>query len=179
MKKILFAASAIAIAMGMASCSDYFLDLNPTDQQTEANFYKTPEEFEAAANSTYSFYGFGDVSETVNGTKYTSSYYDMLDVNSDILAGINPVAQGILAPSTNDTYWSLCYAKIRKCNVLPWIRDPVVYQSDQRRKSINRYRTDNDPFHYEPGRGRGTGRFCFPECRVRRHHGAESSGMYY
>ena len=41
MKKILFAASAIAIAMGMASCSDYFLDLNPTDQQTEANFYKT------------------------------------------------------------------------------------------------------------------------------------------
>ena len=118
MKKILFAASAIAIAMGMASCSDYFLDLNPTDQQTEANFYKTPEEFEAAANSTYSFYGFGDVSETVNGTKYTSSYYDMLDVNSDILAGINPVAQGILAPSTNDTYWSLCYAKIRKCNVV-------------------------------------------------------------
>lgn len=95
-----------------------FLDLNPTDQQTEANFYKTPEEFEAAANSTYSFYGFGDVSETVNGTKYTSSYYDMLDVNSDILAGINPVAQGILAPSTNDTYWSLCYAKIRKCNVV-------------------------------------------------------------
>lgn len=77
-----------------------FLDLNPTDQQTEANFYKTPEEFEAAANSTYSFYGFGDVSETVNGIKYTSSYYDMLDVNSDILAGINPVAQGILAPST-------------------------------------------------------------------------------
>lgn len=77
MKKILFAASAIAIAMGMASCSDYFLDLNPTDQQTEANFYKTPEEFEAAANSTYSFYGFGDVSETVNGTKYTSSYYDI------------------------------------------------------------------------------------------------------
>lgn len=118
MKKILFAASAIAIAMGMASCSDYFLDLNPTDQQTEANFYKTPEEFEAAANSTYSFYGFGDVSETVNGTKYTSSYYDMLDVNSDILAGINPVAQGILAPSTNDTYWSLCYTKIRKCNVV-------------------------------------------------------------
>ena len=55
MKKILFAASAIAIAMGMASCSDYFLDLNPTDQQTEANFYKTPEEFEAAANSTYSW----------------------------------------------------------------------------------------------------------------------------
>ena len=49
MKKNLFAASAIAIAMGMASCSDYFLDLNPTDQQTEANFYKTPEEFEAAA----------------------------------------------------------------------------------------------------------------------------------
>lgn len=118
MKKILFAASAIAIAMGMASCSDYFLDLNPTDQQTEANFYKTPEEFEAAANSTYSFYGFGDVSETVNGTKYTSSYYDMLDVNSDILAGINPVAQGILAPSTNDTYWSLCYAKIRRTCVI-------------------------------------------------------------
>lgn len=108
----------IAMILSATSCSDYFLDLSPTDQQTEANFYQTPEEFEAAANSTYSFYGFGDVSETVNGTTYTHSYYDVLDVNSDILAGISPVAQGTLSPSTNDTYWSLCYSKIRKCNAV-------------------------------------------------------------
>ncbi len=118
MRKILFAVSTAAVALCISSCSDYFLDLNPTDQQTEANYFKNAEEFEIAANGTYSFYGFSDVSETVNGTKYTSSFYDVLDVNSDILGGIAPIAAGTMAASTNDTYWSLCYAKIRKCNVV-------------------------------------------------------------
>ena len=55
MKKILFAMTATAIVLCATSCSDYFLDLTPTDQQTEANYYKSAKEFEVAAKSTYSF----------------------------------------------------------------------------------------------------------------------------
>ena len=94
MKKILFAMTATAIVLCATSCSDYFLDLTPTDQQTEANYYKSAKEFEVAAKSTYSFYGFKDMSETVNGTKYTRTFYDIMDNNSDIISGVHSIAAG-------------------------------------------------------------------------------------
>lgn len=117
MKKIVFTTSIAALALSMASCTDYFLDLNPTDQQTEANYFRNAAEFEAAAYGTYSFYGFKDISETVNG-KHTRTFYDMMDNNSDILSGVYEQAAGTLAAKTTDDHWSICYAKIRKCNVV-------------------------------------------------------------
>lgn len=108
----------ITMMLAATSCSDYFLNLDPTDTQTEANYYKTAEQFEAAANSTYSFYGFKDVKEKVNGTDYTHTVYNIWDNGSDIITGLNDVVKGTLAASQTDTYWSLCYAKIRKCNVV-------------------------------------------------------------
>lgn len=108
----------ITMMLAATSCSDYFLNLDPTDTQTEANYYKTAEQFEAAANSTYSFYGFKDVKEKVNGTDYTHNVYNIWDNGSDIITGLNDVVKGTLAASQTDTYWSLCYAKIRKCNVV-------------------------------------------------------------
>lgn len=118
MEKKYFAIS-IAAVLAMTSCSDYFLDLDPTDQQTEANFYKTAAEFEAAAKSTYSFYAFKDFSATVNGTKHTRTFGDMMDRNADILTGSgsdNPLASGTKAAETTDAFWSICYARIRSCN---------------------------------------------------------------
>lgn len=106
------------LTLALASCSDYFLDLEPTDSQTEANYYQTAAQFEAAANGTYSFYGFKKVTEKVNGTNYSHDYGSNWDNNSDIIAGVHTAAAGTLAVSENDDYWSLCYAKIRKCNVL-------------------------------------------------------------
>ena len=100
MKKILFAMTATAIVLCATSCSDYFLDLTPTDQQTEANYYKSAKEFEVAAKSTYSFYGFKDMSETVNGTKYTRTFYDIMDNNSDIISGVHSIAAGTQAGSS-------------------------------------------------------------------------------
>ena len=38
MKKILFAMTATAIVLCATSCSDYFLDLTPTDQQTAVSY---------------------------------------------------------------------------------------------------------------------------------------------
>lgn len=118
MKKYILMISAAALMVASTSCSDYFLDLDPTDTQTEANYYKTATQFEAAANGTYSFYGYKDLSETVNGSKYTHTVYNIWDNGSDVINGLNEVAMGTLSASQSDTYWSLCYAKIRKCNVV-------------------------------------------------------------
>lgn len=118
MKNISFLTGTLFLGLGLTSCSDYFLDLKPTEQQTEINYYKNAEEFAAAANSTYSFYGFKTVQEKVNGTTYKSSFYDIMDNNSDIISGLHGISTGTIAASTNDTYWSLCYAKIRKCNIV-------------------------------------------------------------
>lgn len=117
MKKYIYAASA-ALLLASTSCSDYFLNLDPTDTQTEANYYQTAAQFEAAANSTYSFYGFKDVKEKVNDTDYTHSIYNTWDSNTDMGNGYSEAALGTLAAGQSDTYWSLCYAKIRKCNVV-------------------------------------------------------------
>jgi hypothetical protein len=118
MKKNIKYIGILTMAFSMSACTDYFLDLEPTDQQTEANFYKTAAEFEAAANSTYSFYGFHDVTEKVNGTNYTHTLYNIWDNNSDVIAGVDEAASGTLGAKTTDAYWSLCYAKIRKCNIV-------------------------------------------------------------
>lgn len=118
MKKILFVMN-IAAALSMTSCTDYFLDLKPTDQQTEANFYKNAKEFEAAARSTYSFYAFKDVSATVNGTKHTRTFGELVDRNADLLTGNGSdcaMASGTKAAGTTDAYWSIGYARIRSCN---------------------------------------------------------------
>jgi hypothetical protein len=111
-------AGLAATLLAASSCSDYFLDLKPTDTQTEANYYNNAAEFEAAANGTYSFYGFKAVSETVNGTSYSSGLGDLWDNTSDVITGETDAAKGILAAGATDAYWGLCYAKIRKCNVL-------------------------------------------------------------
>lgn len=117
MKKHTLFIGGIALMLASTSCSDYFLDLEPTDTQTEANYYQTAAQFEAAANSTYSFYGFKDVKEKVNGVDYTHTVYNIWDNGSDI-GGLNDATKGILAAQQKDEYWGLCYAKIRKCNVV-------------------------------------------------------------
>lgn len=109
---------AIGLGAITTSCSDYFLDLEPTDTQTEANYYKTAKQFEAAANGTYSFYGYKKISENVNGKTCAHDFGWVWDSNTDLLAGVSNTANGTLAASENDGYWGLCYAKIRKCNIL-------------------------------------------------------------
>lgn len=112
--------TTIAVVLGviMTSCTDYFLDLKPLDTQTEANYYQTAKQFEAAANGTYSFYGYKKISEKVNGKDCAHDFGWVWDSNTDLLAGVSNTANGTLAASENDGYWGLCYAKIRKCNIL-------------------------------------------------------------
>lgn len=117
MKKYTLIAGAVMMLF-TTSCSDYFLNLNPTDTQTEANYYRNAAEFAAAANSTYSFYGFKDVTEKVNGVDHKHIVYNLWDLGSDIRTELSDAVRGTLSAGQSDAYWSLCYAKIRKCNVV-------------------------------------------------------------
>lgn len=117
MKNIILLLATVLGAI-MTSCTDYFLDLKPLDTQTEANYYKTAKQFEAAANGTYSFYGYKKISEKVNGKDCAHDFGWVWDSNTDLLAGVSNTTNGTLAASENDGYWGLCYAKIRKCNIL-------------------------------------------------------------
>ncbi len=55
----------LAVGLTMTACSD-FLDKEPTDQGTEAITFKTPEQFEQAANRLYCFGGKWDVKFELN-----------------------------------------------------------------------------------------------------------------
>jgi len=118
MKKILFLASSLVAMISATSCSDYFLDLEPTDTQTEANYYQTAAQFKAAAYGTYNFYSFKDMAATINGTKFTHTIYNTWDPNTDFGNSYSEAAMGTLSAGITDTYWALCYRNIRLCNVV-------------------------------------------------------------
>lgn len=93
------AISAVILAMAFSSCSD-FLEKEPLDQGTEAITFKTPEQFEQAANALYSLPGW-------NNADY--------DGNTDI-AGIGANGGGSAPQSTGN--WNTPYSQLRTINIL-------------------------------------------------------------
>jgi len=88
------------------------LDLNPKDQISDASFWKSPDQFELAANDFYF---------SLKGPNYT-------EVNSDIAFGVsgipNPppdfrsVSNGSYLPPANSAVWDDAYTGIRATNYL-------------------------------------------------------------
>ena len=88
------------------------LDLNPKDQISDASFWKSPDQFELAANDFYF---------SLKGPNYT-------EVNSDIAFGVsgipNPppdfrsVSNGSYLPPANSSVWDDAYTGIRATNYL-------------------------------------------------------------
>ena len=88
------------------------LDLNPKDQISDASFWKSPDQFELAANDFYF---------SLKGPNYT-------EVNSDIAFGVsgipNPppdfrsVSNGSYLPPANSSVWDNAYTGIRGTNYL-------------------------------------------------------------
>jgi len=105
--KKLIAITGSALVL-LSSCTKTFLDLDPTDKATEAVYYKTPDQFKAAAADFYNkMIGFKSIDK--------SSIYSWMDGGSDLL---NP---GYGWPSTlnaTDLYWNNPYAYIRANNIL-------------------------------------------------------------
>lgn len=91
-----------------SSCTKTFLDLNPTDKATETVYYKTPDQFKAAANDFYNkMIGFKSIDK--------SSIYNWMDWGSDLL---NPGYGWPSSLNASDLYWNNPYAYIRANNVL-------------------------------------------------------------
>jgi starch-binding outer membrane protein, SusD/RagB family len=99
---------SLALVVFIVSCKKQFIDLVPTDQATEAVFFKTPDQFKAAANDFYNkMIGFRPIN--------SSNIYDFEDWGSDILNG------GYGWPTTlsaSDKYWNNPYTYIRANNIL-------------------------------------------------------------
>lgn len=99
---------AAAFTLLFSSCTKTFLDLNPLDQPTEAVYFKTPEQFKAAANDFYNkMIGFRPVSG--------SNIYNWMDGGSDLLS---PGYGWPSALNAADLYWNNPYAYIRGNNIL-------------------------------------------------------------
>lgn len=91
--------SFVAVGIAMTSCSD-FLEKEPLDQGTDAIMFKTPQQFEQAANALYCF-----------GSKWNAKH----DLNLDI-SGIGGNGGGT-APESNGT-WHDTQKQLRTDNIL-------------------------------------------------------------
>ncbi|OQP63782.1 hypothetical protein A3860_22845 [Niastella vici] len=105
--KKLIAITGSALVL-LSSCTKTFLDLDPTDKATEAVYYKTPDQFKAAANDFYNkMIGFKSIDK--------SSIYGWMDWGSDLL---NPGYGWPSGLNATDLYWNNPYAYIRANNIL-------------------------------------------------------------
>ena len=99
-KKYLFLL-AVIVAVGCKKS----LELSPKDQLSDVSFWKSPNDFQLAANNFY--YGLQQVPEYI-------------DNNSDIAfgSGANPVSNGSYLPAATSAVWDSCYKQIRGTNYL-------------------------------------------------------------
>ncbi len=106
-KKFISITGAALIVL-VSSCTKTFLDLDPQDKATEAVYYKTPDQFKAAANDFYNkMIGFKAIDK--------SSIYGWMDGGSDLL---NPGYGWPSSLNATDLYWNNPYAYIRANNIL-------------------------------------------------------------
>ena len=106
--KNLITITGAAFMLVMSSCTKTFLDLSPQDQATEAVYFKTPDQFKAAANDFYNkMIGFRPVSG--------SNIYNWMDWGSDLL---NPGYGWPSSLNPADLYWNNSYSYIRANNIL-------------------------------------------------------------
>ncbi|WP_216679649.1 RagB/SusD family nutrient uptake outer membrane protein [Hymenobacter siberiensis] len=119
-----FASSALLLTLGLlsASCGKKFLDESPSDQVTDANFYKTTTDAIQATNAIYSELG--------KGGQYNYALWGIGDIGSDISytgggGGGDGIEQQQLdnynIPATNpltSRLWGGCYIGIGRANIV-------------------------------------------------------------
>lgn len=109
MKKIIYIL-ACSCLIGLNSCQDIFLDLDPLDAKTDAVYFKTPEHFREYANGLYS-----------QLLGWRSGILDHMDIQSDLIT--NPsnqwdIGHGTISVGYDDGRWTGLYANIRADNML-------------------------------------------------------------
>ena len=115
MKKLIIPVAISAMILGATACQKKFLDLKPEDSLTEAQYFKTPEQFKYATNDLYE--------KMISWQKIdNSNMYDFMDFGSDLSSDFRLVqanyGRGIVVVPTDDIYWNNAYAYIRQVNII-------------------------------------------------------------
>lgn len=112
-RKILYTALTLAAACLLGSCEDTFLDLKPLDQETDAVYFKSAQDFEDYSAGFYSqLQGWG--------AQYRSSYCTF-DGGTDLSTYFNydgDLARGTIQKGSTDVRWDNCYSHIRTINIM-------------------------------------------------------------
>ena len=98
------------------SCIDDFLNLKPLDQETEAIYFQTLEQFQAAADNLHTnIYAW---QSNGNQGSANNTYGIRFDYGTDLIATSHDAVNGTNAPGTSDDYYSQEYSWLRGCNQL-------------------------------------------------------------
>jgi hypothetical protein len=115
MKKLMIPVAISAMILGTVACQKKFLDLKPEDSLTEAQYFKTPEQFKYATNEMYE--------KMISWQKIDeSNIFEFMDFGSDLSADFQlpqtNYARGIVPVPSDDKYWNNAYAYIRGVNIV-------------------------------------------------------------
>lgn len=104
----------LASMMLTTSCMNDFLDLKPLDSETEAVYFKTPEQFQAAANKLHAdIYAW---QSNGNNGSANNTYAIRFDFGTDLVTTTSSVLDGTNTPQTSDPYYAQEYTWLRTCN---------------------------------------------------------------
>lgn len=106
------------IAVLCTSCTDYFLDLDPLDEVTEAAYFSDPLHFDYAVN---------DFHQDMYGWRDFDGYYT--GFGSDLSSWPQDYGQGIYTVPDNEDWWEDGYAKLRNINIL--LQKADEYEGEQ------------------------------------------------
>jgi len=99
-------------------CEKAFLDQNPQAQLTEAAYYTTPAQFQAAADNLHT---------NIYALNGNTTYPINFDYGSDINSQQGSDGSGTTTAGTADTYWDQTYSWLRQVNV--FLSKVAVYKS--------------------------------------------------
>lgn len=104
-----------AMILGATACQKKFLDLKPEDSLTEAQYFKTPDQFKAATNEMYE--------KMISWLKIDeSNIFEFMDFGSDLSGDFQlpqtNYGRGIVVVPSDDIYWNNAYAYIRGVNIV-------------------------------------------------------------
>lgn len=111
MKRIKTYILTCACALGLSSCADMFLDLEPLDVKSDVIYFKTPQHFREYANGLYG--------QLLGWQSRYGSIFDHMDAASDLSTCFRysyGAGTGVIDIPVEDGRWDNCYANIRATN---------------------------------------------------------------
>ncbi|MFL9831606.1 RagB/SusD family nutrient uptake outer membrane protein [Flavobacterium sp. ST-87] len=115
MKRFIYMTLIGGLSLGLFSCQDDYLDLDPQDQFTDVVYFKKPSDFKAYTGDFYS---------QLMGWRSPyggNTVYNNMDFSSDLSNYFNfqaDVGRGTIQIVNDDNRWNNPYSWIRKINIL-------------------------------------------------------------